>query len=69
MYIDWPSATTTTLTFSLTPAEGDWVDIYDNTGVTQAMAGIFAMGLLANRGVRWTYEGGAWSIRNKWTGW
>ena len=69
LYITWPSSTTTTLTFSLTVAEGDWVDIYNNTSVSQALAGIFAMGLLANRGVRWTYETGSWSITNKWTGW
>ena len=69
LYITYSPGTTTTLTFSLTPADGDWIDIYNNTAVTQVMAGIFAMGLLANRGVRWAYGGGSWAIRNKWTGW
>ena len=69
LYIDYSSSTTTTLTFSATPQEGDWVDIYNNTSVTQVTAGIFSMGLLTHRGVRLVYDGSVWVIRNKWAGW
>lgn len=69
IYITYSSSTTTTLTFSATPQVGDWFDLYNNTGVTQVTAGIFAMGLLANRGVKIMYDGSDWEIINKWTGW